>query len=100
MKINKWNKLVWNLYEKQELCCGQHKNAKLRTEAKNDFEKDFFKLMNNSVFGNTLENVRKHRDIILVTTDKRRNQLVSEPNYHATNCFSENYLAIEMKRQK
>ena len=45
-----------------------------------------------------MENVRKHRDIKLVTTDKRRNQLVSEPNYHATKQFSENLLAIEMKK--
>ena len=60
-------------------------NTKLRREAKNDSEKDFFKLMNNSVFGKTMENVRKHRDIKLVTTDKRRNQLVLEPNYHKTN---------------
>ena len=59
-------------------------NTKLRTEAKNDFEKDFFKLMNNSVFGKTMVNIRKHRDIKLVTTDKRRNQLVSESNYHTT----------------
>ena len=50
--------------------------------------------------GKTMENVRKHRDIKLVTTDKRRNQLVSEPNYHITKQFSENLLAIEMKKTK
>ena len=63
-------------------------NTKLRTESKNDFEIDFFQLMNNSVFGKAMGNVRKHRDIKLVTTDKRRNQLVSEPNYHKTKWFS------------
>ena len=62
-------------------------NTKLRTEATNDFEKDFFKLMNNAVFEETMENVRKHRDIKLVTRDKRRNQIVSEPNYHTKNIF-------------
>ena len=75
-------------------------NTKYRKEAKNEFEKDFFKLMNNSVFGKTMENVRKHRDIKLVTTDKRRNQLASEPNYHTTKYFSENLMAIEMKKTK
>ena len=75
-------------------------NTKLRTEAKNDFEKDFFKLMNNSVFGKTMDIGRKHRDIKLVTTDKRRNQLVSEPNYHTTKYFSGNLLATEMKKIK
>ena len=75
-------------------------NTKLRKEAKNEFEKDFFKLMNNAVFGKTMENVRKHRDIKLVTTDKRRNQLASEPNYHTIKCFSENLMAIEMKTTK
>ena len=75
-------------------------NTKLRTEAKTDFEKDFFKLKNNSVFGKTAENIRKHRDIKLVTTDKRRNQLVSERSYHTTKCRSEDLLAIEMKKTK
>ena len=75
-------------------------NTKLRAEARNDFEKDFFKLMNNSVFGKTMENVRKHRDIKLVTTNERRNKLVSEPNYHTSKYFSENLLAIEMRKTK
>ena len=75
-------------------------NTELRKKAKNEFEKDFFKLMNNAVFGKTMENVRKDRDIKLVTTDKRRNQLVTEPNYHAIKYFSEKLLAIEMKKTK
>ena len=75
-------------------------NTKLRKKAKNDFEKDFFKLMNNAVFGKTMENLRKHRDIKLVTTDKSRNRLVSEPNYRTTKWFSENLLATEMKKNK
>ena len=75
-------------------------NTKLRTTAKNDSEKDFLKLMNNSVFGKTMENVRKHIDIKLVATGKRRNQLVSEPNYHTTKWFSEVLLTLEMKKIK
>ena len=73
-------------------------NNKLRTEGKNDFKKEFFKLLNNSVFGKIMENVRKHRDIKLVATDKRRNQLVSEPNYYTTKWFLEYLLAIKMKK--
>ena len=75
-------------------------NTELRKIAKNDFEKDFFKLMNNAVFGKTMENVRKHRDIKLMTTDKKRSKLVSELNYHAMNLISENLAIIEMKRTK
>ena len=56
--------------------------------------------MNNSAFGKTMENPRKHRDIKLITTDKRRKQLVSEPNYHAIKCFPENLVAIEKKKTK
>ena len=59
-------------------------------------EKDFFKLMNNSVFGKTVENVRNHRDIKLVTSDKRRKRSASEPNYHSHKTFSEHLMAIEM----
>ena len=56
--------------------------------------------MNNSVFGKTMENVRNHRDIKLVTTNERRNKLVSESNYHTTKHFSQNVLAIEMRKTK
>ena len=113
LKINKCNKFVCNLHDKnnyvvhirflkqalhpglilkkvhnvihfnQEAWLKEYidMNTKLRTEAKDDFIKDVFILMNNSVFRKTMKNVRKHRDIKLVTTHKRRNQLVSEPNY-------------------
>ena len=75
-------------------------NTNLRTKTKNYFEKDFFKLMNNVLFGKAIENIRKHRDLNLVPTNKRRNQLVSEPNYHTTKWFSEHLLATEMKKIK
>ena len=75
-------------------------STKLRTEAKNDFEIDSLNLMNNAVFGKTMNYVKKHRDIKLVTTNKRINQLVSEPNYHTTKFFSVNLLAIEMKKNR
>ena len=75
-------------------------NTELRKVADNDFEKDFYKLMNNAVFGKTMENIRKHRDIKLVTTDKKRSKLVSEPNYHTMNYISEDLSIIEMKKKK
>ena len=75
-------------------------NTELRKLAKNDFEKDLFKLMNNSVFGKTMENIRKHRDITLVTTDKKRRKLISEPNYHTINLIFEDLSIIEMKKTK
>ena len=72
-------------------------NTELRMQAKNDFEKDFFKLMNNAVFGKIMENVRNHRDIKIVTADKRRSILVSEPSYHSTKYISKDLLIMEMK---
>ena len=75
-------------------------NTELRKEAKNEFEKDFFKLMNNSVFGKTVENVRNHRDIKLVTTNEKRKKYVSEPNFKSSKCFGEHLMAIEMNKTK
>ena len=56
--------------------------------------------MNNEIFGETMENVRRHRDIKLVTTERRRNYLISGPNYHTTKSFTEHLLAIEMKTNR
>ena len=71
----------------------------LRKKAKHDFEKDFFKLMNNAVLGEITENIRRYRDVKLVTRERRRNYFVSEPNYHTTKFFTEHLLAIEMKKK-
>ena len=117
MEINVCKKLICNLYDKKEyvdhisslkkaLNINQsdwlkeyiEMNTELRMNAENDFEKDFYKLMNNVVYGKTKENVRKHRDIILVNNDSKRNKLLSEPNYHSTKWFSENLLSTEMKK--
>ena len=73
-------------------------NTKLRQKAKNNFEKGFFKLMINAVSGKTIENVGKHRNIKLVTTERRRNYLVLESNFHTTKFFTEHLLAIEMRK--
>ena len=99
LKLKKVNRII---EFDREACLKNYidRNTELRKIAKNDFEKDFFKLMNNAVFRKTMENVRKHRDIKLVATDNRRSKLVSEPNYHTMNCISENLAIIEMKRTK
>ena len=73
-------------------------NTELRTKAHNEFEKDYYKLKNNSVYGKIMENIRKHKDIHLVTTDKKRIKLISEPNYHATKCISKNLLVMDIKK--
>ena len=75
-------------------------NTELTKLAKDDFEKDLFKLMNNAVFRKTMENIRKHRNIKIVTTDKKGNKLVSEPNYHTINYISEDLSIIEMNKTK
>ena len=69
-------------------------------QSKNEFEKNFFKLMNNAVFGKIMENIRNHREIKLVTKDAKRKKLVSEPNYHTSKYLSEDLMAIEMKKTK
>ena len=73
-------------------------NTKLREKPENNFEKDFFKMMNNIVFEKTVENVRKHRDIKFLTTERRRNYLASEPDYYIKKFFTENLLAIEIRK--
>ena len=75
-------------------------NTELRKGAKNDFEKNFFKLMNNAVFGKMTENIRKRREIKLVVTEQRRKKLVSEPNYKSRTAFSDHLLAIEMRKTR
>ena len=126
MEVNKCKKLVCNLFHKKKYVAHINAlnhglklkkihrvmefnqkewlkpyidmNTELRKAAKNDFEKDLFKLMNNSVFGKTMENIRKHRDIKLVATDKKRSKLVSEPNYHTINLIPEDLSITEMKK--
>ena len=75
-------------------------NTELGKAASNDYEKNLFKLMNNAVFGKTMENIRKHRDIKVVPANKKRSKLVSEPNYHTINLISEDLSIIEMKKTK
>ena len=75
-------------------------NTKLRTTAKNDFEKDFYKLMNNSVFGKMMENIRKHRNIKLVTNREAYLKAVMKPNFKSGILFRENLMGCEMGKTK
>ena len=73
-------------------------NTNLRAKAKNNFEKDFFKLMNNSVFGKTMENIRNRVDVKLVNTEEKLRKLVAEPNFRSRKIFSENLVSVHMKK--
>ena len=75
-------------------------NTKLRTEAKNDFEKDFYKLMNNAVFGKTMENIRKHRDIKLVNNEEAYLKAVMKPNFKSGTPFRPNLMGCKMGKIK
>ena len=74
------------------------KNTNLRTKAKNNLEKDFFKLMNNSVFGKTMENIRNRVDVKLVNTKEKFKKLVAKPNFRSRKIFSENLVSVHMKK--
>ena len=93
LEVIKFNQSTW-------LKSCNDMNTDLRKKAKNDFAKYFLKLMNDSVFGKTMENVRKHSDTKIATTGRRRNYLVSEPNYHTKKFSQLNLLAIEIEKQK
>ena len=74
-------------------------NTDVTNKAKNDFEKYFFKLINNAVFGKTMKNMRTHREIKLVPKERRRTYLLSEPSIYTTKFFTETLLTIEMKKK-
>ena len=75
-------------------------NTRLRKDAKNEFEKDFFKLMNNSVFGKTMENIRNHKDMKLVTSEKKYLKYVMKPNFKDGHPFSQHLFAVEMGKRE
>ena len=75
-------------------------NTNLRTQAKNNFEKDFYKLMNNSVFGKTMENIRNRVDVKLVNTEEKLRKLVAKPNYRGRKIFSENFVSVHIKKTR
>ncbi len=75
-------------------------NTNLRAKANSEFEKDFFKLMNNSVFGKTMENIRSRVDIRLVNNESKAKKLAAKPNFKHCNIFDENLVAVHMKKKK
>ena len=75
-------------------------NTRLRKDAKNGFEKDFFKLMNNSVFGQTMENIRNHKDMKLVTSNKKYLKYFMKPNLKDGDPFSKHLFAVEMGKRE
>ena len=99
LKLTKMHRVI-RFAQKEWMKTYIEKNTKLKIDSKNEFENNFYKLMNNSVYGKTMENIRNHRDIKLVTTNRKRKKLSSEPNYHSCKYFSENLIAIEMRKTK
>ena len=75
-------------------------NTRLRKDAKNEFEKDFFKLMKNRVFGKTMENIRNHKDMKLVTSEQKYLKYVMKPNFKDGQTFSKELFAVEMEKQR
>ena len=74
------------------------KNTELRKTAANSFEKDFFKLMNNSVFGKTIENIRKRQNVVLIDNRRKASRLSSRPNFDRATIFDSHLIAVQMKR--
>ena len=99
LKLKKVQKVI-QFKQKAWLMVYIDMNTELRKNSKNEFENNFFELMNNSAFGKNMEKVRNHRDVKLVTSDKRRKRLVSEPNYHSHKKFSDHLMPIEMKKTR
>ena len=101
IKIDKVDKLICSFLPKNQSPWMEpyiRKNTDLRKEAKNAFEKDFFKLMNNSPFGKTIENIRKRQNVILVDDRKKALKLTSKPNFDRATIFDEHLVAVHMKK--
>ena len=87
-----------SFYQSPWMASYTSKNTELRKTAANSFQKDFFKLMNNSVFGKTIENIRKRQNIILVDSRKKASSLSTKPNFERATIFDQNLIAVHMKK--